>query len=155
MAPRVKQTGRRPADQPGASGKLWLPENASDDVLATDVWGDDAILSYVPETGDNFQVPSYGYTYELRGKPTSQKPCCERDSRVGLLHAGLDARRWVQVCVHHRPDCWNFCGCRSGRGNDHRSRCQDRRQLRRLASDPDRRAIRTLDGIRRYQFLGL
>lgn len=48
---------------------VWLPETASDDDPALDVWGDDAILAYVPETGNNFQVPSYGYTYELTGYP--------------------------------------------------------------------------------------
>lgn len=53
---------------------VWLPETATDDTPATDVWGDDAILSFVPSTGDNFQVPSYGYTYELRGYPQVNKP---------------------------------------------------------------------------------
>lgn len=48
---------------------VWLPETAADTAMASDVWGDDAILAYVPDTGDNFQVPSYGYTYELRGYP--------------------------------------------------------------------------------------
>lgn len=53
---------------------VWLPETATDDTLATDVWGDDAILAYVPMTGDNFQVPSFGYTYELRGYPQVNTP---------------------------------------------------------------------------------
>ena len=95
MAPRVKQTGRRPADQPGASGKLWLPENASDDVLATDVWGDDAILSYVPEAGDNFQVPSYGYTYELRGYPQVEVPYFERSNDSWIYPTKAERRTYL------------------------------------------------------------
>jgi hypothetical protein len=37
----------------------------------TDVWGDDAILAYVPEseTAQQMEMPSYGYTYRLRGHP--------------------------------------------------------------------------------------
>lgn len=53
---------------------VWLPENAADDAAASDVWGDDAILAYVPATGDNYQVPSYGYTYELAGYPQVEVP---------------------------------------------------------------------------------
>ncbi|WP_246449054.1 major capsid protein [Paracoccus amoyensis] len=53
---------------------VYLPETATDDQPALDIWGDDAILSYVPVTGDNFDVPSYGYTYELIGYPQVKKP---------------------------------------------------------------------------------
>ncbi len=53
---------------------VWLPENAADSDLASDVWGDDAVLAYVPETGENYQVPSYGYTYELNGYPQVKMP---------------------------------------------------------------------------------
>ena len=51
-----------------------LPETATEATPASDVWGDDAILAYVPAAGDNFQVPAYGYTYELRGYPQIRKP---------------------------------------------------------------------------------
>ena len=53
---------------------VWLPESADDNTPASDVWGDDAILAYVPSAGDNFMVPSYGYTYGLRGYPQVNKP---------------------------------------------------------------------------------
>ncbi len=53
---------------------VWLAETDPDTAPAQDVWGDDAILSYVPAQGDNFGVPSYGYTYELRGYPQVNKP---------------------------------------------------------------------------------
>lgn len=59
---------------------VWLPETVGEDRPASDVWGDDAILSYVPTTGDNFQVPSYGYTYELRGYPQVRQPYFENSN---------------------------------------------------------------------------
>ncbi len=59
---------------------VWLPENAPDADPAQDVWGEDAVLAYVPETGDNYQVPSYGYTYELRGYPHVEAPYPERSN---------------------------------------------------------------------------
>lgn len=53
---------------------VYLPETADDDDPANDVWGSDAVLAYVPQAGDNFQVPSYGYTYELMGYPQVNQP---------------------------------------------------------------------------------
>ena len=74
---------------------VWLPENASDDVLATDVWGDDAILSYVPEAGDNFQVPSYGYTYELRGYPQVEVPYFDRSNDSWIYPTKAERRTYL------------------------------------------------------------
>lgn len=59
---------------------VFLPENALETAMATDVWGDDAILAYVPENGMNYQVPSYGYTYELAGYPQVEQPYMERSN---------------------------------------------------------------------------
>lgn len=56
---------------------IYLPENAADDALANDVWGDDAILAWVPSGEGNFQVPSFGYTYTLLGYPQVSKPYFE------------------------------------------------------------------------------
>ena len=56
--------------------KVFLPETAADTAAATDVWGDDAILAYVPD-GENYQVPAFGYTYELAGYPQVRKPRLE------------------------------------------------------------------------------
>lgn len=59
---------------------VYLPESASDDADALDVWGDDAILTYTP-TGSNYQVPSFGYTYRLNGHPIVEKPYEERRAK--------------------------------------------------------------------------
>lgn len=58
---------------------VYLPENANDDAIANDVWGDDAVLAYVPMAGETYQVPSYGYTYELSGYPLVNQPYFEND----------------------------------------------------------------------------
>lgn len=58
---------------------VYLPENAAEDAEMTDVWGDDALLSFVPEEGDNYAVPSFAYTYELKGYPLVNQPYFEND----------------------------------------------------------------------------
>ena len=41
-----------------------------DDDTTVDVWGNDAVLAFVaPEGQRNMRLPSYGYTYRLRGHP--------------------------------------------------------------------------------------
>lgn len=74
---------------------VWLPESAADDALASDVWGDDAILSYVPDAGDNFQVPSYGYTYELRGYPQVEVPYFERANDSWIYPTKAERRTYL------------------------------------------------------------
>lgn len=56
---------------------VYLPETAPDDALANDVWGNDALLAWVPRGEGNFQVPSFGYTYTLTGYPQVNKPYFE------------------------------------------------------------------------------
>lgn len=51
---------------------VYLPEDAGDDADAIDVWGTGAQLSYVAR-GNNYRVPSYGYTYRLKGSPSVKK----------------------------------------------------------------------------------
>lgn len=61
---------------------VYLPQDAKDDDPASDVWGNDAVLAWVPdETTGNFQVPSFGYTYELTGYPQVEQPWYDRDRR--------------------------------------------------------------------------
>lgn len=74
---------------------VWLPETAADDEMAQDVWGDDAILSYVPDTGDNFMVPSFGYTYELRGYPQVEVPYFQRSNDSWLYPTKAERRTYL------------------------------------------------------------
>ncbi|ANH04993.1 major capsid protein [Shinella sp. HZN7] len=71
---------------------VYLPETASDADLANDVWGDDAVLAYVPEAGDNFQVPSYAYTYELIGYPMVEQPYYERSIKSWVYPTTVERR---------------------------------------------------------------
>ncbi len=44
-----------------------------------DVWGNDAILAYVPDVGTaNVNIPAYGYTYQLNGYPFVKPAYFER-----------------------------------------------------------------------------
>ncbi len=58
---------------------VYLPEDAGDDVDALDVWGNVAILAYVPE-GNNYRVPSFGYTYRKTGHPLVMTPYMENNA---------------------------------------------------------------------------
>ncbi|HEY9279767.1 MAG TPA: major capsid protein [Eoetvoesiella sp.] len=49
------------------------------DEQVQDVWGNDAVLAYVPERISSARAPSYGYTYTLRGHPMVQEPYFERN----------------------------------------------------------------------------
>lgn len=74
---------------------IYLPETADDAALANDVWGDDAILAYVPETGDNFQVPSFAYTYELKGYPQVEQPYFERSNDSWIYPTKVERRAYL------------------------------------------------------------
>ncbi|PWG62855.1 major capsid protein [Spiribacter halobius] len=47
----------------------------------TDVWGKDVVLAYVPEQITSRRMPSYGYTYTLRGHPVVEEPYNERNAK--------------------------------------------------------------------------
>lgn len=63
----------------GIGDEVWLPETASDADDFTDVWGKNAVLAYVPSVGGDgdIEVPSYGYTYYLKGYPMVEVPYWE------------------------------------------------------------------------------
>lgn len=61
---------------------IYLPENTADTAMATDIWGDDAILAYVPPQEDaEMGEPAYGYTYELTGYPMVEEPYPDRRAK--------------------------------------------------------------------------
>lgn len=57
---------------------VYLPDGVADASPATDIWGNDAVLAYVPK-GANWMVPSFAYTYRLRGYPHVETPWYDRD----------------------------------------------------------------------------
>lgn len=72
---------------------VFLPEHVDEDTDATDVWGNDAILAFVPtaQTG-NFQVPSFAYTYELNGYPLVEQPYAERNAKSWVYPTTVERR---------------------------------------------------------------
>lgn len=73
---------------------VYLPETAADTAQATDIWGDDVILAYVPDV-ENFQVPSYGYTYELNGYPQVEAPYFERSNDSWIYPTKTERRAYI------------------------------------------------------------
>jgi len=71
---------------------VYLPETASDAEMANDVWGEDAVLAYVPLEGDNFQVPAYAYTYELMGYPMVEEPYYDRSTKSWIYPTTVERR---------------------------------------------------------------
>jgi len=47
----------------------------------TDVWGNNAVLAYVPPQISSRRQPSYGYTYTLNGHPITEEPYNERNQK--------------------------------------------------------------------------
>ncbi|MDO5614445.1 MAG: major capsid protein [Paracoccus sp. (in: a-proteobacteria)] len=56
---------------------VFLPETAPDTQPASDIWGDDAILSFTPSNAERYDIPSFAYTYELSGYPQVMRPYFE------------------------------------------------------------------------------
>lgn len=72
---------------------VYLPEDAKDDEPATDIWGNAALLAYVPQAGEgNFQVPSFGYTYELNGYPQVEQPYYDRNQKSWIYPTTIERR---------------------------------------------------------------
>lgn len=71
-----------------------LEENARDSDPASDVWGNDAIIAYVPN-GSSFMVPSFGYTYRLSGYPIVESPYDERSTKSWVYPVTEEYRSYV------------------------------------------------------------
>ncbi len=74
---------------------VYLPENAPDNAPALDIWGNDAILAYVPADGGNYQEPSYGYTYELSGYPQVEQPYFDRSTSSWIYPTTVERRPYL------------------------------------------------------------
>ncbi|WP_310601199.1 major capsid protein [Desulfobulbus sp.] len=54
----------------------------SDDAgTISDVWGNNAILAYVPDAPTSMEVPSYGYTYTMNGHPLVEEPYYDHNAK--------------------------------------------------------------------------
>lgn len=73
---------------------VYLPDGVADDAAATDIWGNDAILAYVPKTG-NWMVPSFAYTYRLTGYPMVETPWYDRDIKSWKYPTTIERRPYL------------------------------------------------------------
>lgn len=48
---------------------------------ATDVWGNNAVLAYVPEGDQSIEEPSFGYTYTMDGNPLVEEPYYDNNQK--------------------------------------------------------------------------
>ena len=71
-----------------------LADDAPDSAEAQDVWGNDAILAYVP-TGSNYLVPAFGYTYRLQGYPLVEQPYYERNRKSWVYPVTEEYRPYI------------------------------------------------------------
>lgn len=74
---------------------VYLAETAADTAMASDIWGDDAILAYVPEAGNTYQVPSFGYTYELMGYPEVEVPYFKRENDSWIYPMKVERKPYI------------------------------------------------------------
>jgi len=71
-----------------------LADNADDVEPASDVWGNDAVLAYVPK-GGNYMIPAFGYTYRLSGYPIVEAPYDERSTKSWIYPYTEEYRPYV------------------------------------------------------------
>ncbi|MEN2979982.1 major capsid protein [Tistrella bauzanensis] len=79
-------------------GAVYLPEGALDTDPALPVWGDDAILAYVPEVPEAEQdmgEPAYGYIYELEGYPTVETPYYDDNRKSWMYPMTVERRPYI------------------------------------------------------------
>ncbi|MGE4406048.1 hypothetical protein [Pseudomonas sp.] len=54
---------------------------ADDAGAFTDVWGNNAVLAYVPDAPSGMEEPSYGYTYTMAGHPLVEEPYYDNNAK--------------------------------------------------------------------------
>ena len=65
---------------------------AADDAGAfTDVWGNNAVLAYVPTNPSGMEEPSYGYTYTMAGHPLVEEPYYDNNAKSWIYGVGHEA----------------------------------------------------------------
>ncbi|MBF0098564.1 MAG: major capsid protein [Magnetococcales bacterium] len=61
-----------------AVGKAVAFDDAGNDI---DIWGNNAILAYVPPRTSGMEEPSFGYTYTMQNHPLVERPYYENNAR--------------------------------------------------------------------------
>ncbi|MEX2524452.1 MAG: major capsid protein [Gammaproteobacteria bacterium] len=61
-----------------------------DNETMVDVWGDFALLAYVPANASSNEEPSYGYTYMMEGHPIVEEPYQDRNAKSWIYPTTLE-----------------------------------------------------------------
>lgn len=94
---RLKYTGRDSVTT-DMLATLWDLEKVvvgnavrSDDLgVISDVWGNNAVLAYVPQATLGMEEPSFGYTYVMGGHPLVEEPYYENNSKSWIYGVGFE-----------------------------------------------------------------
>jgi len=64
--------------------------SADDAGVFTDVWGNNAVLAYVPQNPSGMEEPSYGYTYTMAGHPLVEEPYYDNNAKSWIYGVGFE-----------------------------------------------------------------
>jgi hypothetical protein len=64
--------------------------SATDAGVMSDIWGNFAVMAYVPPAPSGMQEPSYGYTYVMRGHPLVEQAYYEQASKSWIYGASFE-----------------------------------------------------------------
>lgn len=73
-----------------AVGKSVILDSPDDDADFSDVWGNNAVLAYVPNETRSFEEPSFGYTYRLKGHPFVEQPYWDNSKKSWVYGVTFD-----------------------------------------------------------------
>ena len=73
---------------------VYLPDTATDDAVASDVWGNDAVLAYVNRAGD-YMSPSFGYLYQLQGYPLVETPYYDPNTKSWVYTVTNEEQHYI------------------------------------------------------------
>jgi hypothetical protein len=63
---------------------------ATDAAVMSDIWGDNAVLAYVPQQLSAMEEPSYGYTYTYEGTPYVEQPYWDAKRKAWIYGVVMD-----------------------------------------------------------------
>lgn len=64
--------------------------SANDAGVFSDVWGNNAVLAYVPQNPSGMEEPSYGYTYTMSGHPLVEEPYYDNNAKSWIYGVGFE-----------------------------------------------------------------
>lgn len=89
--PKIMEHFSKTTDEPVTAAmlsKLWEVQvavgdaiTADDNDVFTDIWGNNAVLAYVPTANRSQGTPSFGYTYTLNGHPIVEQGYYDRNTK--------------------------------------------------------------------------